>query len=107
MVAGSKHGHGIRTVAAHRLRELKSDATDAIPALMVLLQCTDINWRSHAAAADALAAIGDAAIPSLVCVLHQDNPYLRLYAAQALDAIGKTPELQPLIDEELRKAEHS
>ena len=67
VVAGSRHGHGVRTKAALKLAKMNSgEAVEAVPALMVLLQYPRINWRTHFIATDALAAIGDAAIPSLV-----------------------------------------
>jgi HEAT repeat protein len=105
VVAGPRHGHAVRTQAAFKLGKMKpGEATEALPALMVLLQYPYINWRTHFAAVSALQTIGDAAIPALVNGLHRGSPQVRKYAAIALKEIGKTPELLPLIDEEIRKA---
>jgi len=104
VVAGSRHGHGVRTQAALKLREMKpGEAAEAVPALMVLLQYPRINWRTHFIATDALAAIGEAAIPSLVNALRRGSPHVRRYGAFTLDEMGKTPGVRPLIDEEIRK----
>jgi HEAT repeat protein len=105
VVGGSRHGHAVRTHSAFKLAEMKSgDATEALPALMVLLQYPSINWRTHFAAVEALRTIGDAAIPALVNGLHRGSPQVRQYAAIALKEIGKTPHLLARIDDELRKA---
>ena len=80
------------------------EAADAVPALMVLLQYPHINWRTHSAAVEALRTIGDAAIPALVTGLRRGSPQVRQYAASALKEMGRTPELVPLMHEELRKA---
>ena len=106
VVAGSRHGHAVRTHAAFKLADMTmgEKAAEAVPALMVCLQYSDINWRTHSAAVTALVAIGDAAIPSLANGLRRGSPQVRKYAAEALDEIGKTPELMPLIAEERRKA---
>jgi HEAT repeat protein len=105
VVAGSRHGRAVRTHAVSALSKMKpGEAAEAVPALMVLLQYPLIDWRTHYKAIDALRVIGDAAIPSLVNALHRGPPYVRKYAAIALKEIEKTPELLPLIDEEIRKA---
>jgi HEAT repeat protein len=102
VVGGCRHGHNIRTAAAYQLAQLKpGEAAEAVPALMILLQYPHINWRSHVAAAEALRAIGDAAVPSLVNALQRGSPQVRLYAAIALKEMGKTPELLPCIDDVL------
>ena len=105
VVGGSRHGHAVRTHAAFKLAKMRpGEAAEALPALMVLLQYPYINWRTHFAAVDALRIIGDAAIPSLVNGLRRGSPQVRKYAAIALKEIGKTPELLPLIDAEIRDA---
>ncbi|MEZ6141889.1 MAG: HEAT repeat domain-containing protein [Zavarzinella sp.] len=105
VVGGSRHGHAVRTHAAFKLANLNSgEAKEALPALMVLLQYQDINWRTHLAAVAALKKIGDAAIPALVNGLHKGSPQMRKYAAIALKEMGKTPDLLPMIDEVIRKA---
>lgn len=105
VVGGSRHGHAVRTHAAFKLAKMKpGETTEALPALMVLLQYPDINWRTHFAAVSALQTIGDAAIPALMHGLRRGSPLLRQYAAIALKEMGKTPELLPLIEEEIRKA---
>jgi HEAT repeat protein len=104
VVAGSGHGCAVRTHAAFKLAKMKTgEAAEAVPALMILLQYPYINWRTHWAAVDALCAIGDAAVPSLVNALHHGSAQMRYYAAIALQQIGKTPELLSLIEEEIRK----
>ena len=105
VVGGSRHGHAVRTRAAFKLAKMKpGEAAEALPALMVLLQYHDINWRTHFAAVSALRTIGDAAIPSLVNGLQRGSPQVRQYAAIALKEMGKTPELLPVIGEVIRKA---
>lgn len=101
VVAGSRHGHAVRTQAAHGLREHGELATEAIPALLSLLRDPNINWRSHAAAAGALASIGESAIPALVQVFEHGEPRLRYFVAVALKELNKTPALLAAIDEEL------
>src|SRR5437763_1603910 len=101
VVAGSRHGHAVRTEAAHRLRGHGEEAIDAIPGLLCLLRDPNINWRSHAAAAGALAAIGEPAIPALVHVFEHGEPRLRYFAAMALKEMNKTPRLLAAIDGEL------
>jgi HEAT repeat protein len=105
VVAGSSHGHAVRTQAAHRLREHGKEATEAIPGLLCLLRDPNINWRSHAAAAGALAAIGESAIPALVQVFEHGEPRLRYFAAMALKELNRTPALLAAIDEELAARE--
>lgn len=93
VVGGSRHGHAVRTHAAFKLAKMKpGEAVEALPALMVLLQYPDINWRTHVAAVDALRAIGEAAVPTLVNGLHRGSPQVRKYAAIALNEIRKTAE---------------
>jgi hypothetical protein len=105
VVGGSRHGHAVRIHAAFKLAKLKpGEVAEAVPALMVLLQYPHINWRTHFAAVDALRAVGDAAIPSLVNGLHRGSMQVRKYAAIALKEIGKSAELLLLIDEGIRKA---
>jgi len=105
VVAGSRHGHAIRTHAARKLGQMKDgEAAEAVPALMVLLQYPYINWRTHMMAVDALRTVGDAAIPSLVNGLRRGSPQMRKYAAIALKEIGKTPHLLPQIEMEIHKA---
>jgi HEAT repeat protein len=101
VVAGSRHGHAVRTEAAHRLGKHGSLATEAIPGLLMLLRDREINWRSHAAAAAALAAIGEPAIPWLLHAFHFGDSHVRRYAALSLKDMDKTPELRSAIDEEL------
>jgi HEAT repeat protein len=107
VVAGSRHGHAVRTQAAHGLREHGEEATEAIPGLLCLLRDPNINWRSHAAAAGALAAIGESAIPGLVQVFEHGEPRLRCFVAMALKELNKTPALLAAIDEELAGRENA
>jgi HEAT repeat protein len=104
VAAGSRHGCAVRTEAARQLGRLKEGARDAVPALMTLLQYPRINWRTHYIAADALAAIGNAAVPSLLRGVSHGTPMVQYYAATALQEIAKTSELASLINEELRRA---
>lgn len=93
------------TDAAHRLAALKpGEAVEAIAALMVVLQHSDVNWRTRLAAVGALRVIGNAAIPALVNGLHRGSYQVRLYSAMALKEIGAPPELLPRIDEIIRAA---
>jgi HEAT repeat protein len=101
VVAGSRHGHAVRTEAAHRLGKRGAEAAAAIPGLLALLHYGDINWRSHMAAAYALAAIGAPALPYLFHALTCGDGYPSLYAAIALDSIGPPPEYQQLVQEML------
>jgi HEAT repeat protein len=101
VVAGSRHGHAVRTEAAHRLRRHGPKASEAIPGLVALLRYREINWRSHMAAAGALAAIGEAALPWLLHMFHHGEPHLRYEAASALKEMNRTPEILAAIDEVL------
>jgi HEAT repeat protein len=103
VVAGSRHGHAVRSHAAHLLREHGAEASEAIPGLLALLRDRNIDWRSHFDAVDALVAIGESAIPWLLQLFGRGNRRLRYYAAIALKEIDKTPELLAAIDEELAK----
>jgi len=97
----------VRTHAAHRLRGHGEAATEAIPGLLCLLRDPNINWRSHVAAAGALAAIGEPAIPALVQVFEHGEPRLRHFAAMALKEMNKTPGLLAAIDGELAAHENA
>lgn len=101
VVAGSRHGHAVRTRAAHRLREYREEASEAIPGLLCLLRDPNINWRSHDAAAGALAAIGESAVPTLVQVFEHSEPRLRYFAAMALQQLNRTPALTAAIEQVL------
>lgn len=93
VVAGNRHGHGVRTLAAFRLKELGANATPAIPALFRLINYDDINWRSHGAAASALAAIGPNALPYLIHALRYGSRAGRSWAAIALNERGDCADL--------------
>ncbi len=101
VVAGNNHGHAVRTQAANRLQKRGFEAAEAIPGLLALLRFRQINWRSHLAAVDALAAIGEPAIPFLVHALTNGEPQLRRYAGAVLKFIGKSMEFSELIEKEL------
>jgi HEAT repeat protein len=107
VVAGSRHGHAVRTQAAHRLRGHGEGAIEAVPGLLYLLRDPNINWRSHAAAAAALAAIGEPAIPALVQVFEYGEPRLRYFAAMALKELDKTPGLLAAIEGVLKAGQNA
>lgn len=92
------HGHAIRTTAAHQLAELGPTAEAAIPALLALIAYKKINWRSHYAAATALAKIGSAAVPHLLKEIEQEDKHRRYCAAVALSSLEPTPITNPLIE---------
>jgi len=97
VVAGSKHGHGVRTRAAHQLQGHGRNAFEAIPALLVLLRYRKINWRSHFAASLAIAAIGEPAIPFLIDGLRDEDLNYRYFVACALETIGAPLEYAVLV----------
>jgi HEAT repeat protein len=99
VVAGNRHGRGIRTRAANRLAEHGPSAAAAIPALFTLISHDDINWRSHFAARAALVAIGEPALPYLRQALENGVGRTRHEAAAALKANGAPVELRGLVDE--------
>lgn len=84
VVAGAAHGHGVRSFAAQLIGELGPSAAPAIPALFSLLHYSEINWRSHWAAIEALARIGPAAVPALREALSDPDPEVRRFADIAL-----------------------
>jgi hypothetical protein len=93
----------VRMAATRRLQEHGSEASEAIPALLAVLRDQGIGWRTHLAATEALAAIGETAIPWLRHIFERGEPHLRNYAAVALKEINKTPELLTAIHEELAR----
>ncbi|HYT91696.1 MAG TPA: HEAT repeat domain-containing protein [Gemmataceae bacterium] len=103
VVGSSQHGHRVRMDAAHRLRQYGPAAAEAIPALAALLRDQESNWRSHCAAAGALAAVGEAAIPWLLQLLAVGKAGPRYYAAMALKEMNKTPEHVLAIEQELAR----
>ena len=97
VVAGHRHGHGIRTQAAFALSEHGPAALPAIPALFALINYDDINWRSHSAAGVALTAIGQDAVPYLVTAIRNGSVRARYESAVALKQIGVPNELESLV----------
>lgn len=97
VVKGYKHGHGIRTRAAQKLERMGPDAHKAIPALIELIKYKNINWRSHFAAADALASIGPSAIEILLECIESDDSDLQYYSAVALSNMKPEPYINPKI----------
>lgn len=95
VVAGHRHGHGIRSTAAEKLAKIGPEALEAVPALLQLLAYPNINWRSHFAGARALTSIGQEAVPMLLEQLKSDNYQLKWYVAEALN------HMQPAIEEPL------
>lgn len=84
VVAGNKHGHGIRTSAAQRLKEHGTNAEPAIPALLTLLYEHRTNWRSNMWAAFALVEIGPKALPYLIHAIRHGSSRGMSWAAFAL-----------------------
>nr|WP_320016339.1 hypothetical protein [uncultured Desulfobacter sp.] len=99
VVAGHRHGHGIRTQAAYRLAEHGAAAADAIPALYALINYPDINWRSHMAANVALSAIGEKATPFLIHALQHGSDASKSESATALNQLGVPDELRSLVND--------
>lgn len=91
VVQGKYHGSGIRTIAALHLKKYGEKAQPAIPALLLLLKDRDINWRSHFAAADALASIGNPAKDTLIKNLNSEDYNIQYYSAYALSILKPTP----------------
>ncbi|HET6884208.1 MAG TPA: HEAT repeat domain-containing protein [Pirellulales bacterium] len=54
-------------------------------------------WGVRDTAADALARIGEAAVPALIDILHDDDPSIRAQAARALARMG--PKAAPAVSE--------
>jgi len=93
IVAGDRHGHGIRTRAAYRLQQYGPNAAPAIPSLFRLIDYSNINWRSHMAAAIALAAIGDSALPYLIHAVRSGSPSGKDWATSSLHQRGDYSDL--------------
>ena len=73
----------LRCAAALALGQLQ--ATSAIPSLV--LELADANGWVRSAAADALALMGEAAVPALCDALHDERDGVRVRAAYALNKI--------------------
>jgi hypothetical protein len=103
VVEGNNHGHAIRTEAAYKIAKIGSQAVTAIPSLFKLLEYKKINWRTHFAAADALASIGNEAIEPLLKNLDSEDKNLRYYSAIALSSMKPKPITNPQINMILKK----
>jgi HEAT repeat protein len=82
----------VRSIAAVTLGEIGSEAKDAVPALIQLLQDQDAEGFVRANAALALREIGPEAkdaVPALIQALQDQNKDVRKDAARALGNIGK------------------
>lgn len=73
--------------AAREIGSLGTAGKAAVPDLLALLR-GKYNYELRTEAAHALAQIGPAAVPSLVGVLKDDDPFTRCEAARALARIG-------------------
>ncbi|PHS14835.1 MAG: hypothetical protein COA78_05485 [Blastopirellula sp.] len=98
VVAGHRHGHGIRTQAAYRLAEHGPAAVDAIPSLFALINYSDINWRSHTAASIALSAIGANASPYLTHALIHGSAQSKHESAFAMRENGVPKEFESTVN---------
>ena len=81
----------VRSIAAVTLGEIGSEAKDAVPALIQLLQDQDAEGFVRANAALALREIGPEAkdaVPALIQALQDQDKYVRRDAAGALGEIG-------------------
>ena len=81
----------VRSIAAVTLGEIGSEAKDAVPALIQLLQDQDAEGFVRANAALALREIGPEAkdaVPALIQALQDQDKYVRRDAAGALGKIG-------------------
>lgn len=79
--------YNVRRNAAFALSLIGAKATDAIPALIATMRTPDVG----PIAAEAIAKIGEAAIPALVTMLDEKDELLHNHAAYALQLID-TPE---------------
>ena len=91
VVQGNKHGHAIRTQASWAIAKLGKSTPATIPALLTLIKDKNINWRSHWAAAMALASIGEPAKEILLENLDSENKDMRYYSAVALSEMKPIP----------------
>jgi len=98
VIGGNNHGRGIRTAACWKLSKFGEAAAPAIPHLFALLKYREINWRTHWAAAEALASIGEVAKPLLIENLNSSEIYLQHYSAIALSLLKPTPYLTPEVE---------
>lgn len=75
VVSGTHHGHAVRADAANLLRLKGPKAYEAIPALIQLICYRKTHARSHEAAAAALVAVGDSALPYIELMLLERKRY--------------------------------
>jgi len=85
-----------RYMAVESLKQLGEASEEAVPELIWALRDPETSIRSSAA--EALVAIGPAAVPALGLALKDDNGAVRMRAAQALKKIG-TPEALKALEE--------
>lgn len=82
---------GLRQRAALALQAMGSAAAPAVPDLLRLLEDDDVAGF----AADALGAVGPAALPLLLGALRHEDPFLRAAALEAITASDAAPEALP------------
>jgi len=103
VVGGNNHGCAVRTKAAWTLEKLGENAIDATHSLLTLIKDQDINWRSHFAAAHALASLGPEVKEILLTNLQSEDQNLRYYSAYALSILKPKPVFNNQIAEILEK----
>jgi len=105
VVAGSRHGHSIRTQAAWKLKEMGTKASAAIPGLIALLRYKKINCRTHAAAQCALSEMGEDAKNTLINLINDEDKTMREHAATTLKMMNPSKEIQEKINKVLSQKE--
>lgn len=92
VIGGNYHGHAIRTEASWVIAKMEGEEIkEALPSLLKLLEYKDINYRSHMAAASALANIGEPAKEILLENLNSEDKNVRFYSALALSELKPKP----------------
>ncbi|MEM6380479.1 MAG: hypothetical protein AAF705_20005 [Bacteroidota bacterium] len=91
VIAGTKHGKGIRNRATACLSEMGPEAAPAIPALIKLLEYRHIHPKTHWLAASVLSKIGPAAKAPLIELLDHEDEEVAFNAASALSELEPEP----------------
>lgn len=94
------HGYGVRHSATWQLGEFGAEAESGIPALIKLLDCQGIYWKTHFIAAEALTKIGIGTKNTVIDSLQHENPHVKYYVAYALSQMEI--ELAPDIENQVQ-----
>lgn len=92
------HEFQVRRSAVVALGKIGADPNEVVPHLIWALG--DCHWKVRSDASQALGGIGTPAAPALIAALKDDNPLIRMHAADALGRIEPGPKgaIAPLVE---------